>query len=75
MKAQIASLTAELAARSREEKIMKSLIELFGGDWIVLRDGKRLGMKDLATQTTPMGELKNLDNRLCHPLGDPERKR
>lgn len=57
--------------QSRDARVMAALIELFGGAWIVQRDGKRLEMKHLARHTKPVREMRDLDNRLCHPHGDP----
>lgn len=55
---------------AREERVTAALVELFG-DWIVLRDGKRLEMRHLAKQTRLMAQARNLDVKLSHPITDP----
>jgi hypothetical protein len=55
----------------RETRVTQTLTNLFSGDWIVLRDGKRLGMKDLARQTQLMKQARDLDIKMSHPIEDP----
>jgi hypothetical protein len=59
---------------SREGRITKTLRELFGNDWIVLRDGKRTEMKFLARYTKLMKEIRDADNRLSHPISDAQQE-
>jgi hypothetical protein len=60
--------------QSRDARVAATLTELFGGDWIVQRDGKRLEMKHLARLTKLIREMRELDNRLCHPIGDAQQE-
>jgi hypothetical protein len=55
---------------SRDARVIEALVELFGAGWIVLRDGKRLEMKHLARQTKLMKEMRDLDNKVSHPISD-----
>jgi hypothetical protein len=57
--------------QSRDVRVAATLAELFGSDWIILRDGKRLEMRHLARHTKLIREIRDLDNRLCHPVSDP----
>lgn len=56
---------------SRDERITAALRELFSSDWIILRDGKRTGIKDLVRHTQLMKEVRDLDIKVSHPIGDP----
>jgi hypothetical protein len=56
---------------SREKRVTQTLTSLFGADWIILRDGKRLGMKDLGRQTQLMKQARDLDIKMSHAIEDP----
>ena len=55
---------------AREARVTGNLVEQFG-DWVVLRDGKRLEMRHLAKQTKLIKEMRDLDNKVSHPISDP----
>jgi hypothetical protein len=59
---------------SRENRVIAQLTELFGGSWIILRDGARSDMKCLSRHTRLMKEIRNFDITVSHPLGDPEQE-
>jgi hypothetical protein len=56
---------------SRESRVTETLTNLFGADWIILRDGKRLPMKDLSKQTQLMKQARDVDIKMSHPIEDP----
>jgi hypothetical protein len=59
---------------SRQARVIATLTELFGGDWIILRDGKRAKMEVFAKHTVLMRQVLDLNNRLLHAIEDPEQE-
>jgi hypothetical protein len=55
---------------SRETRVIRTLVELFG-DWVILRDGKRLEMKHLAKSTLLVKQVRDFDVKVSHPIADP----
>jgi hypothetical protein len=56
---------------SRETRAMAHLTELFGGDWIIWRDGKRAEMKYLTKHTQLMKQVRDLNIMVSHSIEDP----
>jgi hypothetical protein len=59
---------------SRQTRTGVALRELFGSDWIVLRDGMRYEMKFLAKHTQLMKEIRDFDVKVSHEISDPEQE-
>jgi hypothetical protein len=55
---------------ARQARVGAILNELFGGP-IRLQQSGRIELKELIRHTLPMKQLKDADNRLCHPIADP----
>jgi hypothetical protein len=54
---------------ARQARATASLSELFGGP-IRLQAG-RIELRELIRHTSLMRQLRDVDNRLCHPIADP----
>jgi len=57
---------------TRQARAMATLTELFGGP-IHLRVG-RVELKELILRMSLMKQLKDVDNRVSHPIGDPQQE-